>query len=87
MPDALPKVHVELRPAGKPWWRSRTLWFNALASVPLLFDAAASNLGLLQPLIPPRYYPLVVAVITIGNLWLRAITSSPLIARRREDGA
>lgn len=84
MPDAPPRVHVEVRAAAKPWRRSRTLWFNLAATVPLLLDAAAANLGLLQPLIPPRYYPLVVACITIGNLWLRAITTSPLVIRRRE---
>lgn len=71
---------------AKPWYRSRTLWFNAAATVPLLADAVASNLGLLQPLIPAKWWPAVLAGITIGNLWLRAVTTSALTRRKPEDG-
>jgi hypothetical protein len=69
------------RAAGKPWCRSRTVWFNAGSAALLLLEAAAAHLGLLAPLIPAAYYPLVVALITIGNVWLRAITTSPLLMR------
>ncbi len=66
---------------GKPWWRSRTVWLNLAATVLLLTEAAAANIGLFHPLIPAAYYPLVVAVITVANVWLRAITTSPLLLR------
>ncbi|WP_290890623.1 hypothetical protein [Arenimonas sp.] len=80
MPDAPPTVHVEL--PVKPWYASKTIWFNLLAALPMLFDAAAANLGLLQPIVPAKYYPLVVAVVTIGNLWLRAVTNYQLTLRK-----
>ena len=73
MPDAPPKVEVTL--PVKPWWRSKTIWFNALTALLMAIDVAAANLGLLQPLVPPKYWPLVVAAVTLGNLWLRAITN------------
>ena len=36
MPEGLPQVEVVV--PAKPWWRSRTLWFNALAAVLTVTD-------------------------------------------------
>jgi len=71
--------------AGKCWYRSRTVWFNLVCTLPLLLDAAAQNLGLLQPLIPVRWYPLMAAVITLANLWLRSVTTSGITLRQAES--
>lgn len=69
----------------KPWWQSRTVWFNVLTALLLLLDAFASSLGLLQPLLPPAAWPWVACTVTVINLWLRAITRSGLTWRK--DGA
>ena len=70
------------RAAGsKPWWRSRTVWFNAGTAALLLLDAVAASLGMLQPLVPAGAWPWVAAVVTVVNLWLRAITSGGITWR------
>lgn len=82
MPDAPPKVM--LAAPAKPWWRSKTVWFNLATTLPLLLEAAAANLGVLQPLLDARHYPLLVAGITLGNLWLRAVSASGIQWRKGE---
>lgn len=55
----------------KPWWRSRTLWFNLLM---LSVDAASGKLGVH---IPPN---VAVPILTAGNIGLRLITTQPVSA-------
>lgn len=62
----------------KSAFKSRTLWFNVLTLIPLLFDAVAGNLGLFQAIVSPKWWPVVMVVITIGNIWLRIITTQAL---------
>lgn len=56
----------------KPWWKSKTLRFNALVAALAALEASAS---LLQPLLGEAVYPVLVVVLTIGNAVLRVITS------------
>ena len=51
---------------SKPWWKSKTIWFNVL-SIGLLFTPFA-------PLSPA----LSGAIIASGNLVLRTITTQPI---------
>ena len=53
----------------KPWWQSKTLWFN-IASL-----AVAAGSGALGIPIPPK---VAVPVVTIGNAALRIITNQGL---------
>lgn len=52
--------------ASKPWWKSKTIWFNIL-SIGILFTPFA-------PLSPA----LSGAIIASGNLVLRAVTTQPI---------
>lgn len=55
--------------------KSRTMWFS-LALV--IFGAIEASIGLLQSIIPPQYYGLVVMVIGIIVAVLRWITTAGL---------
>lgn len=57
---------------------SKTLWFNGVASLLILLDVLASQLQLMQPVIPPAAWPYVVAAITIVNMWLRLLSKTVL---------
>lgn len=74
MPDAVPNVIVAV-PAPKAWWRSRTLWFNAVVAA---LAAAEGGFSVLQPLLPIPVYQVFTFVLLVGNAVLRAITSRAL---------
>ena len=77
MPDGLPQINVAVPPAlaPKPWWKSRTLWFNAGVAA-----LAAAELGFsgLQPLLPANVYQLLVFGLVVGNAVLRVVTTTGL---------
>jgi hypothetical protein len=60
---------------SKPWWKSKTIWFNIL-SVGLLFTPLA-------PLSPA----VVGAVIASGNVVLRTITTQPITLTDTTSGS
>ena len=70
MPD-----QARTNPTTKPWWQSRTLWFNAVCAA---LAAAEASTGLLQPLLPVPAYAALAFVLPVGNAALRAITSTGL---------
>lgn len=73
MPDAVPKLTVEgAPPPAKKWWASRTLWINAAV---LALAAAESQLGVLQPLLPIKFYQLVAFGLPVLNAVLRFLTT------------
>lgn len=82
MPDTA-SVQVSLPVKRKR--QSKTLWFNAAASLLILLDVVQSQLHLMQPVIPAAAWPYVVAAITIINMWLRLLSKTVL--RRRIPGA
>jgi len=59
---------------GISLFSSRTFWFNAVN----LFVLALS-LNEVIAIIPPRYLGLQLAVVTVGNMWLRSITVRPAV--------
>lgn len=73
MPDRVPVI--ELEPPVKPWWKSRTLWFNAAVAA---FASAELSLGALQALLALDGYQLLTVVLVVGNAVLRAVTSKSL---------
>jgi hypothetical protein len=59
----------------KPWWRSRTLWLNAIAVALLALEA---RFALLQPLLPVNVYALFATALPVVNAVLRLITTTAL---------
>lgn len=67
------------KPARKPWWKSRTLQFNALVAA---LVAAEGGTGFLQPVLPVNFYTAIAVGLPIINAVLRVITSQALTRRR-----
>jgi hypothetical protein len=79
MPHGVPRIHVALPPArAKPWWASRTLWFNALVAALAAAEAAS---GALQALLPADVWQLLTFALVVGNAALRVVTTQGLAAR------
>lgn len=64
----------------KVWWKSRTLWFNAIAGALLSLEAVFQ---VLQPLLGPAVYPVALVAITVINGFLRILTSQGLYAKSK----
>lgn len=73
MPHGLPPLF--LTPPARPWWHSRTLWFNAFAAALL---AAEASFSLLQPLLPVNAFAAVSFVLVVVNAALRLVTTQPV---------
>jgi len=56
----------------KPFWKSKTLRFNAVVAA---LAAAEASAGLIQPLVPGNIYGWGLMVLTVGNAILRVITT------------
>jgi hypothetical protein len=69
---------------GKPWWKSKTIWFNLICTG--LF-AAEVNFKVLEGLIPGAAYSALAFVLPVGNMLLRFITSTALITPRVDQPA
>lgn len=59
----------------KPWWKSKTLWLNAIAAGLVALEA---NTGLLRPLLPVSLYMVLAAGLPVANALLRVITTQAL---------
>lgn len=63
---------------GKPWWASRTIWFN----VALVMSAIGAEFAALADLLPQEWQEPVrlalVAMSAIGNMLLRVMTAQPI---------
>lgn len=56
----------------KKWWKSRTLWFNALVAG---LAAVEATVNIVQPYVAGNVYAWFVFALTVGNAVLRVITS------------
>lgn len=74
--EVAPLASQPLTVATKPWWQSRTLWFNAAC---LAAAAAESQLGGLQPFLPGGLYAWLAFVLPVGNAALRVITTTAVV--------
>lgn len=59
----------------KPWYKSRTLWFNAVVAAFAALEASAS---MIQPFLQGNVYGYALLILTVGNAALRIITSQGL---------
>lgn len=57
----------------KAWWKSKTLWVNAVAAMLVALEAGT---GILQPLLPVNLYTALAVGLPIINALLRVITTS-----------
>lgn len=62
----------------KPFWASKTLWFNLVVAA--LAGAEAAS-GLLQPLLPGNVYGWLTFALTVGNTVLRVVTPGAVALR------
>lgn len=62
----------------KPWWKSKTLWFNILVAALL---AVEMNLPNLQDFIEPEQYAYLLGAVNLINVVLRAVTKAPVTLR------
>ena len=58
----------------KPWYQSKTLWFNVLAFV----VAVAANYGYSGEL-PGQWQQFVIVAVTLINFILRFVTKQPIV--------
>ena len=65
-------------PRSKPWWKSKTIWFNALATIAGGFEVVAQNLPVLQAVLPPGTGAALAVVVPVANVVLRAVTKSAI---------
>lgn len=64
----------------KPWWKSKTLWVNAVV---LMLAAAESQLNVLQGALPGGLYVWLAFVLPVANAALRFITSTAITGTGR----
>ena len=62
----------------KPWWASRTVWFNVIAGALLALEM---NLPSLQGTIDAGTYAYLLVTVNIVNVILRTITKAPVTLR------
>lgn len=56
----------------KTWWKSITLWFNAIAaSIPVLLPLLAQELPTMKAYLPENIYGYLFLVVTVGNILIR----------------
>lgn len=60
---------------NKPWWQSKTLWFNAIVGA---LGAAEASAGLIQPYVAGNVYGWGLLVLTVGNNVLRFVSTQRL---------
>lgn len=63
---------------SKPWWKSKTIWFNALATVAGGVEVVAQNLPVLQAVLPPGTGAALAVAVPVVNVVLRAVTKSAI---------
>jgi len=60
---------------AKPWYKSRTIIFNAIMA---MLVSAEASFSILQTVLPANWYGILSFALTVGNVVLRVITTSPV---------
>jgi len=69
----------------KPWFKSKTVWFNIIAILGTTVDGFVGMLYLIEPFIAPGAYPFIMLAVGLINILLRAISEKAV--RFTERGA
>lgn len=59
----------------KPWYKSKTIWFNILVAG---LAALEGGFSMLQPMLPVNTYAILSTILVVGNAMLRVISVSKL---------
>lgn len=70
---------------SKPWYRSKTVWFNILSIGGAILGGVVGLLPTLEMFIPPVAYAITLFALGVGNIILRAITTGPINWRDTDD--
>lgn len=62
----------------KPWYKSKTVWFNILTVGGAVAAGLGGSLPALGPVLPVETYQILLFVIGSVNVALRAITNGPI---------
>lgn len=62
----------------KPWYKSKTIWFNILTIGGAVAAGVVGVVPTLQPLLSPEAYSITLFVVGMVNVVLRAITTEGL---------
>lgn len=65
-------------PTCKPWFKSKTVWFNILTIGGAVVDGFLGLMPMAQSLLAPEVYPFVMLAVGTVNVALRAITTGPI---------
>ena len=79
------KLELERLSEAKPWYKSKTLWFNVFLVVGPTIDALVGMFYMMEPFIAPGVYPFIVLGIGLVNVILRTITTQALTAKKEAD--
>ncbi len=62
----------------KAWYRSKMVWFNILTIGGAMVDGLLGLMPMVEPLVAPGVYPLVMLAVGVVNMVLRAVTNGPI---------
>jgi hypothetical protein len=63
-------------------WRSKTIWFNTVVGLGLLYsDQILQLLPQLQPVLGAQHFQTILTAVTVANVVLRFVTQHPLEAK------
>lgn len=65
----------------KPWYTSKTIWFNIIVAALATLEALT---GLLQPYLPQHWYAGVAVGLPVLNVILRIITNQGLAIKKTD---
>lgn len=64
--------------AAKPWWKSKTLWFNAAAAIFAVLESTTSLIGPALDITDAQFIAAYSLVLAVVNAFLRVITTQAL---------
>lgn len=62
----------------KLWWKSKTLWFNAITACLVSLEATTDYI---KPYLPDHWYVAVIIALPMINILLRLISTATLIKK------
>ncbi len=72
----MPKLELTRLDESKPWYKSKTVWFNIITILSPVVDALVGSMYLIEPLIAPGLYPFIMLGVGLVNIVLRRLTDN-----------